>query len=69
MDMDWVNFLVDDDSIETGISKEIFVSIMDAIDDGVFITDHEGIVLFINNAYLRLTGLKKKICSISPFKT
>lgn len=67
--MDWVNFLVDDDSIETGISKEIFVSIMDAIDDGVFITDHEGIVLFINNAYLRLTGLKKKICSISPFKT
>ncbi len=60
MDMDWVNFLVDDDSIETGISKEIFVSIMDAIDDGVFITDHEGIVLFINNAYLRLTGLKKE---------
>jgi PAS domain S-box-containing protein len=58
--MNWVNFLVNDDSIETGISKEIFVSIMDAIDDGVFITDHEGIVLFIYNAYLRLTALKKE---------
>lgn len=58
--MDWVDFLVNDDSIETGISKEIFVSIMDAIDDGVFITDHEGIVLFVNNAYLRLSGLQKE---------
>jgi PAS domain-containing protein len=67
--MDWVNFLVNDDSIETGISREIFVSIMDAIDDGVFITDHEGVVLFINNAYLRLTGLQKKIYSINLFKT
>lgn len=58
--MDWVSFLINDDSIETGISKEIFFSIMDAIDDGVFITDHEGIVLFVNDSYLRLTGLQRE---------
>lgn len=58
--MDWVNLLANDDSIEANISKEIFTSIMDAIDDGVFITDHEGNVLFVNNAYLHLTSLRRE---------
>lgn len=58
--MDWVNFLSKNSSNDIGVSKEILISIMDAIDDGVFITDHEGLVLFANNAYLRLTGLRKE---------
>lgn len=58
--MDWVNLLANNNPFGANISNEIFTSIMDAIDDGVFITDHEGIVLFVNNAYLHLTSLRRE---------
>jgi len=38
----------------------MFISIVDAIDDGVFITDEKGIIIFVNNGYLQLTGLSRE---------
>ncbi|HIQ35574.1 MULTISPECIES: sigma-54 interaction domain-containing protein [Acinetobacter] len=58
--MDWVDFLLNRDLNEIGISKKMFISIVDAIDDGVFITDEKGIIIFVNNGYLQLTGLSRE---------
>lgn len=58
MDVNWLNCFDIQNSNEDGISKKIFISILDAIDDGIFITDHTGNILFANQAYLTLTELK-----------
>ncbi|MDC5392244.1 PAS domain-containing protein, partial [Acinetobacter baumannii] len=52
MDVNWLNCFDIQNSKEDGISKKIFISILDAIDDGIFITDHTGNILFANQAYL-----------------
>nr|WP_325795773.1 sigma 54-interacting transcriptional regulator [Acinetobacter vivianii] len=57
--MDWINFFDKENSRDVRISKKMFISIMDAIDDGVFITDGIGQILFANDAYLMLTGLER----------
>ncbi|WEI18506.1 sigma 54-interacting transcriptional regulator [Acinetobacter proteolyticus] len=67
--MDWVDFLLNRDLNEIGISKKMFISIVDAIDDGVFITDEKGIILFVNNGYLQLTGLSRENLLNTPIQS
>lgn len=57
--MDWINLFDKENSRDVRISKKMFISIMDAIDDGVFITDGIGQILFANDAYLMLTDLER----------
>ncbi|MDQ9817458.1 sigma 54-interacting transcriptional regulator [Acinetobacter bereziniae] len=57
--MTWVNLLANN-SKDADISYQILTSIMNALDDGVYITDHLGTTLFVNDAYLKLTHLNRE---------
>lgn len=40
------------------MEDELYIRIADVSYDGILITDHEGLILYFNDAYLRISGLK-----------
>ena len=50
-----------DEKLEYFLKKDIdFKEIVDGLDDGIFITDHQGNVLYVNPAYTRNTGITQE---------
>ena len=50
-----------DEKLEFFLKKDIdFKEIVDGLDDGIFITDHQGNVLYVNPAYTRNTGITQE---------
>ena len=42
------------------LSREVLLEILEALQEGIQVADNEGIIRYVNNAFLEITGLKKE---------